>query len=522
VLDWSWDLLALPEKAALAQLSVFEGGFTLESVEAVLDLSSYEQAPWPMDALQSLVQKSFVRQVADARFDLLVSVKEYASEHLGAESRYPGSGPEALRAAEVRHGTYFAGLPKADAAAGGGVELDNFVVACRRAVARGSADLAVDALANAWAILRMHGPFRVGVELASFVRATPGLEAQAVARVEWIAGRALADCGLGRDAYTHFEASLDCARRAGDRRGECRALVGLGDRDIRTGRGEVALPLLEAALAIAREVGDAELECRVRNSLGNLAEAQGHLAGALTHYEAALPLARKVGDLDLEGSVQGNLGNMCHSQGNVEMGRLHMEEALAAARKVGNRRLEGNTSCNLGLLHLVQGRWDEAMHQLGASLAVARDLGNAVLECIVLCNLGIVHESMARCEAAQRDFEAAVAIARELGERRYEGQFLGYLGALHARQGRFDAAYASLNSGEALLRTVSDQLGLGILLCSRAETDHLAGNSNAVTAALAEADAIAAAMGVGPESELGLAIKRVRALLEGDPGRIAT
>jgi class 3 adenylate cyclase len=57
VFDWSWDLLSLPEKAALAQLSVFEGGFTLESVEAVLDLSAYDNAPWPMDALQSLVQK---------------------------------------------------------------------------------------------------------------------------------------------------------------------------------------------------------------------------------------------------------------------------------------------------------------------------------------------------------------------------------------------------------------------------------------------------------------------------------
>jgi predicted ATPase len=30
VFDWSWDLLSLPEKAALAQLSVFEGGFAAQ------------------------------------------------------------------------------------------------------------------------------------------------------------------------------------------------------------------------------------------------------------------------------------------------------------------------------------------------------------------------------------------------------------------------------------------------------------------------------------------------------------
>src|SRR6185503_7226221 len=46
VFDWSWDLLSLPEKAALAQLSVFEGGFTLAAVEAILELSAYDNAPW--------------------------------------------------------------------------------------------------------------------------------------------------------------------------------------------------------------------------------------------------------------------------------------------------------------------------------------------------------------------------------------------------------------------------------------------------------------------------------------------
>src|SRR5262249_37589415 len=67
VFDWSWELLSLPEKATLAQLSVFEGGFTLEAVEAVLDLSPFPDAPWPPDALQSLVHKSLVRQVTDVR-----------------------------------------------------------------------------------------------------------------------------------------------------------------------------------------------------------------------------------------------------------------------------------------------------------------------------------------------------------------------------------------------------------------------------------------------------------------------
>jgi hypothetical protein len=58
-----------------------------------------------------------------------------------------------------------------------------------------------------------------------------------------------------------------------------------------------------------------------------------------------------------------------------------------------------------------------------------------------------------------------------------------------------------------------DRLGLGVLLTSRAEAHHLAGNAAAASAWLAEAAAIAAEVGVGPASELGLALARVRALV---------
>ena len=50
-IDWSWDLLEPDEQSALAQLSVFEGGFTLEAAEGVLALEDL----WPMDAVQALV-----------------------------------------------------------------------------------------------------------------------------------------------------------------------------------------------------------------------------------------------------------------------------------------------------------------------------------------------------------------------------------------------------------------------------------------------------------------------------------
>jgi tetratricopeptide (TPR) repeat protein len=118
-----------------------------------------------------------------------------------------------------------------------------------------------------------------------------------------------------------------------------------------------------------------------------------------------------------------------------------------------------------------------------------------------------------RSAEARDHFEAALVIARESGDRHREGQFLSYLGLLHARQARFDQARQCLDSSEALLRAVSDRTSLGILFCGRAETEHLAGVPNDAKAALAEANVIAAEVGAGPNSELGLARARVRNLL---------
>ena len=513
VFDWSWDLLSLPEKAALAQLSVFEGGFTLESAEVILDLSAYENAPWPMDALQSLVHKSLVRQVTDTRFDLLVSVQEYAAEHLRTAARYPGSGPAALLAAEELHGAYFADLDEKAAIADSCAELDNLVVACRRAAARGDVDMAVRSLEGAWAAVALRGPFKVGVKLASLVRAIPEIRTAAAARADYVAGRALEYSGNGAEARVRFEASRAEAREVGDRRCECRALVRVGFLDIQEGSLESARAHVEMALSIARELNDRSIQSDAYNVLGNVESVLGRREQTLGYYEAALAFAREAENRHREGSVLGNLGTEYAEMGIMDKARLHHEAALAVSREVGNRRLEGNTLCNLGLLHHVQGRFGEALDQLEAALAVARDMGHAHLECVVLCNLGMVYDSLARFEEARDYFEAALTIARSMGDRRREGQFLSYVGLLHAHRAEFDEARHCLNAGEALLQAVSDRTSLGILVCGRAETEHLAGAPDHAKAALEEANAIAAEVGAGPDSELGLALARVRNLL---------
>jgi len=513
VLDWSWDLLSPAEKAALAQLSVFEGGFTLESAEAVLDLSAYENAPWPADALQSLVQKSLVRQTTNERFDLLVSVQEYATEQLRTVGRYAGSGAAALLAAEARHSAYFADFDEKRAVAQACVELDNLVVACRRAAVRQDADVATRALESAWAGLNLRGPSAVGLELALRVQTIDGLGGATAARIDWVAGCALEASGKNSDAYLRFEASLARAREGGDRRCECKALMSLAFRDVDAGRADACRVYADAALILASELNDRTLEGRAHNPLAILEESLGRLDEAKTHYEAGLALAREAGDSALAGHLLSNLGGLYTDEGSADDAERHFAAAVAIARDVGDRRLEAITLGNLGWLCWIRGRFDEALLQLETALAMARDMGLAQFECFVLLNIGIVCQKMNRFDEAKARIEAALVLARDLRNQRFEGQALCHAGLLHAHKGYFDEARRCLDSGTSLLRALHDRVDLGKALCSRAEMEYLAGAVGAAQAAVVEASHLAMASRSGARSQLGIAVARVLALL---------
>jgi predicted ATPase/class 3 adenylate cyclase/Tfp pilus assembly protein PilF len=510
--DWSWDLLSEPEKAALAQVSVFAGGFTLEAAERVLEAGS--AGGWPIELVQALVDKSFVRRVGDERFDLLESVREYAAEQLETPGRYAGSGRVARIDAETRHGRYFAALDlqllndRNDF-----FDVENFVVACRRAVARGDFEVSPAACEGAWSLLRFRGPFRVGTDLIELALTTPGLTEDAKTRLQLLTGRSLLLCGDVPNARISLEAGRDSARRRGDRLQEGRARADLAETHVLQGQMEEALVEYESALAIAEALRNLPLQCSVLNGLGTYYENLGQFAQARPRFEAALEVARRGGYRRWEGGAVGNLGQLFANLGFSDQALIHYEEAAAIARQLGDLQWEGNILCNLGLLNHAQGDAGAARTNLEASLAIARDLGHTRLESIVLCNLGIVLESLAEPAAARRAYESALAIARRRNDRRSEGQFLGYLGLLDVREDRIDEARRGLLAGASILRDVKDRVSLAILLCAQAQAEGMAGAAEAAEAALHEAAAIAASAGVEANSELGLALVEARVRL---------
>ncbi|MBX2799713.1 MAG: adenylate/guanylate cyclase domain-containing protein [Myxococcales bacterium] len=441
-LDWSWDLLSHEDRITLATVSLFEGGFSIDAAEAVL---SPGELTTP-DRLQSLVDKSLVRQAVDGRLDLLVNVRTYAAEKLD------GLG---LRAdAEQRHGDYFARLGHPDALealrAPDGPErmralerdLDNVVAACRRAVARADAEVALPTLKAAWAVLDQRGPVALAAALAEEVGDLPGL-------TPGLRDRLRAEALLARGSHVEGQVELrQAVRRLGYP--EPRTLPGFAFETLRGVLTQVARRNGWARRALPDSV-DVEVRMSATRAYQRLVE---------TYWFACEPPR-------MMGSAISAL-NLCEPMGaSPELARAYATLALATsglrfdrlaeryaslasttARGTGSPHAEAYVRFLATVYRIGHARWEEVAHDLQLSQQLFeqtsdhRLLGDArTVEGMSALYRGVFPE-------ASGHFERVLETGRVQGNRQH--QVWGALGDAEAQLRLGHVEVASERMAEAL------------------------------------------------------------------------
>jgi predicted ATPase/class 3 adenylate cyclase/Tfp pilus assembly protein PilF len=407
-IDWSWDLLEGWEKDALSQVSVFEGGFTLEAAEAVLDIG---EEVWPMDAVQSLVDKSLV-VARDGRFDLLVSVQEYAAEKLVESGRIEG--------AEIRHGEHFAALGDSrirkelhkvghDAVREEVLaELDNTHAALRRAIERKDRDLGAALSTAYWTGLQLRGPFTRALPLLQAVRALdptdwPAVE-QDIAAVLVAQGRPL-------DALPHLDAAERGFRAAGDQVALATLLGNRGAALYSAGRFAESRVLHEQALALQREHQAPGMEVVALGNLGAACFDLGLLDEGEAHLRESLRLNERFGDLHSEGVFRILLSALLSTQHRTDEARVHAERALEIARAIADQMMVGRAHGQLAAVLSRMSRYDEASTHYDAAIEAARSMGHVNFEALVLGNKARMFKKLGQTSTAIALAERALARA---------------------------------------------------------------------------------------------------------------
>jgi len=467
VIDSSWQALTPQQQSALAQVSLFRGGFCLEAAEAMLDFSAFPDGDWTLDVLTDLVEKSLVRVEqppgfpGERRYALLETIRAFAAEHLTHEARDAAVHRHALAHVSLAE-QWVSGLHRE-----GGIvrrrrldlETENLLAVWHRN-ALDAPELALRAVLALHNLLLVRGPFEHHLALLEkAIDVSSWVSARHQATVWRARGRLLRRIGGAQAGREAFERAIVLAEEAGDSRLLAQLTGNLGDVCVSEGRASDARERYREALCAFEAMGDDLGRGFVLSNLGIVAMLLGELDEADHMLHTALALQRSVGDRRSEGLTLTNLGQLAAERRDLALAETHFREALTIHQELGDRGSQATVLVNLGNLDLERGRTQPASDAYGMALVLARETGSRWSTALALGNRGVLRHFLGDLEEAAADLDGAVQRFNESGDRRGEGYFRLHAAAVSADALLHDDAAVLLLEGRQLLERLGDPVG---------------------------------------------------------------
>ena len=407
-MDWSYDLLAEPEKTLLRRLSALTGVWRLETAEAlgaeepgvgvrvsgigntenansIENLKSVENPTSEirnedvLDLLTLLIEKSLVvkeEQEGEARYRMLATVRQYGQERAREAGEWA--------AAALRHRAYFlnaalqAGAAQADALDTLARDRDNFHAAllyCRKD-SGGAADALrlANALYPFWA---MRGHFQEGreafadaIEQANALSAAPDY----ARALNGVGSLAWSQCDYAA-ARSSFEQALALRRALGDPLGIADTLNNLGNVAWNQGDYAAARPLFEESLQILRGQEDAEGIAAALGNLALMACEQNELDAAQALFEESIAIDRRLNNAcGIAASLDG-LGEIALRRQDFALSRSLREDSLKMRRELQDAQGVAEGLEGMAAWHGAQAQPEFAVALLGAADRLRETIG---------------------------------------------------------------------------------------------------------------------------------------------------
>jgi predicted ATPase/class 3 adenylate cyclase len=401
LIDWSYNLLSEAECVLLRRLSVFAGGWTLETAEQVCSnrFPAEHQSFGVLDLLSQLVNKSLVVVDADKgpeiRYHLLETVRQYAREKLSESG-------EGMAVRDVHLQCFLALAERAEPDLIGSKalewqkhldsELDNIRAALEWSLNRD----AQIGLGLASALMRYwptHNHSQEGIDWLSQLLRQPSafvgnlVRAKALIVLAWLSQSNWQSEGMVSKPLA--EEGLALYRELGDQRGIAFALLILGESlAIHDNTAGARASLLES-LKIYRSLGD---KWGIAQTLANLGLVTGdgrdYLQGR-AYLEESLAIYK---DLHWELGIAlrlANLGWLAAQCGDYAPARRWLSEAIEIFRRLGVFDDLPYATEQLGVIALREGDYEQARAYLEECISLLRENGHDV-DLWIFAHLGYV------------------------------------------------------------------------------------------------------------------------------------
>ncbi len=430
-IDWSVKLLSPALQNLFAGLSVFRGGWTIESAKAVclrvgdsLDCA---------DALAQLRDCSLIQPHevgGEMRFRMMETLRQYAGELLEAQTDKCDL--------ELAHLRYYREFVEEAATHTSGP--DQQIWLDRIESEHDNIRAALEAN------LRIHGTCDDGLGICG------GLFRFWDSRGYWSEGRRCCKEMLGLTA-TSAQTTLRSS-----------VLHVAGMLAYRQGDSSSARTLFEESLEIGQVLGERNIIAQALLGLGNVSQDLGDYTGALGYHERSLCIKREMGDPAGIAAALNNLGVVVLDLGDYSAARAYLEECLALSRELDDRRLTAYSMTNLARVAARSGELDEATRQYRIVLPMVQEIGDQWGIAIVLNELAGVAYEQKDYKTAREHYNAGLRLVRELGDRSGEGVSLHGLALLAFEEHDHQAALSLFKESLLIRREIADQPRIASLL----------------------------------------------------------
>lgn len=427
-LEGSWALLDAEEREALARISVFAGGFTLEAAEAVLAGPTSA-----VDVIGALRDKSLVHVSRAGRLALYVSIRELGQKKLAA------LGGESVRDARMRHARFFSGLSRTFAAS--------------RALADEKGAVALYAA--------MHAEKENLSAALAYVKSAPRTRETSRLQGELAGALALVLALPGERCIEELTSALEAQLEQ----------VSTSDEHA----PEAVDPSAVAQLLFARQ--------GVHNSLGDYAACNADLARV-----RAMP-GLSPGLLALAGVYQ---GIQSRYQGRAREAWAYHVEAEAALARLGASRLATMNQACMGRLACDLGDERSARTYNERAFAQSEAQGQLLDGALALANLAQLEQELGAFDRARALLERAVSRLSALEESHYEAIYASVCGDLFFETGELTTARRWYEAAARFLYRFPAHRPTGILHASFASLLAVSGEGEAASVELEAARACAA------------------------------